>query len=167
MFGEIELPTFEIEAVLQDYLLRAKLRPRGPIIQYLNDHNWSFIPILDAELQPLEPDRRVGMMKQAKSVINKRAIEVVSLLDAEQASEIILPASKRPMIFHIRRFVIRGQLHVPADAPDEDALDDLHDFFPVSDSEIVPIRSVAATPTQNVPLLLISRLLVQSYYART
>jgi hypothetical protein len=52
---------------------------------------------------------------------------------------------------------------VRPDAPDEDILDELHDYFPVTQASIFPVRPVAVAPTRQVPLLLISRPLTQAY----
>lgn len=163
MFRQIELATLQIEAILQDYLLRGELQPRGQLVSYLNDRNWAFLPVKKAVLSALAADRRVGEIKQAASVVNKNRLAVLSVLDEAEAAEVQLPSGTRPVIFYIAHFAIQGQLHVRPDAPDEDILDDLHDYFPVTQASIFPVRPVAVAPTRQVPLLLISRLLTQAY----
>ena len=163
MFRQIELATLQIEAILQDYLLRGELQPRGQLVSYLNDRNWTFLPVKNAVFSPLAADRRVGEIKQGASVINKNRLAILSVLDEGEAGEIQLPSGKRPVIFYIAHFAIQGQLHVRPDAPDEDILDELHDFFPVTQATIFPVRPVAVMPTRQVPLLLISRPLTQAY----
>jgi hypothetical protein len=163
MFRQIELATLQIEAILQDYLLRGELQPRGQLVSYLNDRNWSFLPVRNAVFSALAADRRVGEIKQSASVINKRRLAILSVLDEEEAAEFQLPSGTRPVIFYVAQFAVQGQLHVRPDAPDEDILDDMHDYFPVTQASIFPVRPVAVAPTRQVPLLLISRPLTQAY----
>lgn len=163
MFREIKLSTLQVEAILEDYLLRGEMQPRGQLVAYLNDLNWTFLPFKNAVFSALATDRRVGEIKQAAAVLNKNRLAALSVLREEDASQVQLPQGKRPVVFYIAHFAIQGQLHVRPDAPDEDILDDLHDFFPISNATIFPVRPVPATPTRQVPLLLVSRLLTQAY----
>ncbi len=163
MFRQIELKTLQIEAILQDYILRGELQPRGQLVSYLNDRNWTFIPVKKAVFSPLAADRRIGEIKQAAAVINKSRLAVLSVLDEEEANEVQLPAGTRPVVFYVARFAVQGQLHVRPDAPDEDILDEMHDYFPVTQATIFPVRNIATAPTRQVPLLMISRPLTQAY----
>ena len=163
MFRQIELATLQVEAILQDYILKGELQPRGQLVSYLNDRNWTFLPFKNSVFNSLAADRRVGEIKQAASVVNKNRLAVLSILKEEEAAEIQLPLGERPVIFYIAHFAVQGSLHVRSDAPDEDILDDLHDFFPVTEATIFPVRPVAAAPARKVPLLLISRPLTQAY----
>jgi hypothetical protein len=79
-------------------------------------------------------------------------------------AEIHLQSSTRPIIIYTGSFAIQGKLHVPPDAPDEDLLDDMHDFFPVTAASIFPLRPVAALPTKEVPLLFVNRKAIQTYH---
>jgi hypothetical protein len=155
--------TLRVEAILQDYMLRCDLQPRGQLISFMNDRNWTYIPVKNAVFGALDADRRVGEIKQAAASINKNRLAALSLLNEEEASQIQLPMGERPVIFYVAHFAVQGTLHVRSDAPDEDMLDDMHDFFPVSAATIFPVRPVAAIPTRQVPLLLIGRPLVQAY----
>ena len=163
MFGEIELVTLQVEAILQDYMLRGELQPRGQLVAYLNDRNWTYLPVRNAVFSPLAADRRVGEIKQSAAVINKNRLAALSILREEDTEQIQLPTGERPVVFYVAHFAIQGNLHVRSDAPDEDILDDLHDFFPVSDVTIFPVRPIATALTRKVPLLLISRPLTQAY----
>jgi hypothetical protein len=163
MFRQIELASLQIEAILQDYLLRGELQPRGQLVSYLNDRNWTFLPVKKAVFSALAADRRVGEIKQAASVINKSRLAVLSVLDEEEVAGIQLPTGTRPVIFYVAHFAVQGQLHARPDAPNEDILDELHDYFPVTQATIFPVRPVAVMPTRQVPLLMISRPLTQAY----
>lgn len=163
MFRQIELATLQVEAILQDYILQGELQPRGQLVSYLNDRNWTFLPVKNVVFSALAADRRVGEIKQASSVINKNQLAALCVVDEKEAAEVQLPVGTRPVIFYIAHFAVQGQLHVRSDAPDEDILDDLHDYFPVTQATIFPVRPVAATPARQVPLLLISRPLTQAY----
>lgn len=163
MFREIKLSTIQIEAVLADYLLRADFQPKGELVAYLNDRNWTYVPFMSGELLPLAADRRVGAMKQALTTVNKSRLEVLSLLKEDQAQNVVLPAAGRRVLFYVGQFAVQGHLHVSADAPAEDLLDELHDFYAVSSASIYPLQPVATAPTEKVPLLLINRCMVQAY----
>jgi len=163
VFRQIELATLQVEAILQDYILRGELQPRGQLIAYLNDRNWTFVPFKNAVFSALAADRRVGEIKQSSAVINKNRLAALCVVEEEAAADVQLPSGTRPVVFYIAHFAVQGQLHVRPDAPDEDILDDLHDYFPITQATIFPVRPVAATPTRQVPLLLISRVLTQAY----
>lgn len=164
MFQNIELPTFRVEAVTQDYLLRAELQPRGDLLGYLNDRNWQYIPFRNGELQSLAADRRVGVMPQDMTTVNKQRLIMLSVLEKEQAANIHLPVTTRPTVCYLDHFAVQGKLHVPPDAPDEDLLDEMHDFFPMSKAVLFPIRPVAIKPAKEVPLLFINRSMIQTYH---
>jgi hypothetical protein len=164
MFGELQLKTFQAEVILEDYLLRAKLQPRGSMLVYLNDKQRAFLPFEEAEICPLAVERQVNSIKQPVIVVNKRYLKLLLLTSGEEAQREQLLASKRPVTFYTGIFVIQGQLHVNADARDQDLLDETKDFFAMSDASIYPIRKVLTPPTRHVPLLFLSRSLVQVYH---
>jgi len=163
MFGEITLASFETEAILGSYLLRGELQSRGDLFAFLNDRNWNFVPIHEGEVCPLSENRKFGAMKRSLTMVNKNHLESLSVLKEEDAKQVRLSIYQRPVLFILDRFVVQGDLRVSEDAPDVDVLDELHDFFPVTDVSIFPIQSVATTPTERVPLLFISRPAVQLY----
>jgi hypothetical protein len=164
MFGQLQLKSFQAEVVLEDYLIRARLQPRGSMLVYLNDKQRPFLPFEEAEIYSLAVERQVNCIKQPEIVINKRYLKFICLTDDEEAKSEQLLASKRPVAFYTGVFVIQGQLHVNADARDQDLLDETKDFFAMSDVSIYPIRKVLTPPTRKVPLLFLSRSLVQIYH---
>ena len=60
MFAEIKLSSIGIEAITGDHLVRGDIQSRGDMLVYLNDRNWSFLPIHNGELFPLSSDRPGG-----------------------------------------------------------------------------------------------------------
>lgn len=165
MFGELQLKSFQSELLLDDYLIRAKIQPRGAMLVFLNDKQWPFLPLAEVELYPLAVDRQVNCIKQPEMVINKQYLKFIALTDPEQAKAEQLLASKRTVALYIGEFVIQGQLHVNQDARDQDLLDETKDFFAMSEASIYPIRKILTPPTRRVPLLYLSRELVQAYHA--
>jgi hypothetical protein len=163
MFGEIELSTYAIEVILDDYLVRGELQPRGEILTYINDRNWDFIAFRNCELLPLAKESRVGAINQDLLVINKKHLCAISILDKSQAESIRLQEGDRSLICYINQFAIQGIAHVHAEAPDEDMLDDMHDYYALSEASIFPIRPVSVSPKQKVPLLIIRRGRIQAY----
>jgi hypothetical protein len=135
------------------------------MIVYLNDRNWSFVPLRNTEIAPIAADRRVGAITQDLVVVNKSEIIAVSILDVEEANKIQVARAKRPVVFHAGWFAVRGNLHIREDAPDEDLLDEMHDFYPISKASVYPIKPVAEGPNQAAPLLLINRPLVKIYHS--
>jgi hypothetical protein len=163
MFREIELKTYKVEGIMLDYILRASLQPRGHLLAFMNDRNWEYIPFFDAELLPLAQDSRVGSMRKEFLSVNKQNLCLLSLLDPGATADVQIPIAHRSIIFHLGLFAVQGELHVTSDAPDEDLMDDLHDYFPVTSASIYPIRPIATPPTAKVPLMFISRPLIQAY----
>jgi len=164
MFQQIELSTYRVEVLIDNYILRADLKPRGDIVIYLNDRSWSFVPLRNAEMAPFAPDRRAGSITNELIVVNKSELMIVSILDREEADKIQLTVSHRPIVIHVGWFAIRGDIHVRADAPDQDLLDESHLFYPIRNASVFPIRPVADSPSQKVPLLLVNRSLIKAYY---
>lgn len=165
MFGNIELATFPVEVILQDYLLKADLKPRGPFIQYLNDRNWSYIPFYNCEFAQLDPERKVGAIRQDLISLNKEQLAIISVLHVPDFADLQLVATKRAVLFYVRNFAVQGNLHVSEDLPNEDLLDDTRDFYGVSDASVYPVVPVATPLTSNVPLLAINRTIIQAYHA--
>lgn len=164
MFGEIQLKTFQVEVILDDYLVRAKLQPRGSMLVYLNDRQRPFMPFSDAEIYPLAVERQVNCIKQPSIVINKNYLKLLGLTNDEEAQEEQLLTTKRPVAFYTGPFVIQGQLHVNADARDQDLLDETKDFFAMTDASIYPVRKMLTPPPRHMPLLFLSRELTQVYH---
>lgn len=164
MFGELQLETFQAEVVLEDYLIRAKVQPRGSMLVYLNDRQRPFLPFDDAEIFPLAVERQVNCIKQPEIVLNKSYLKILSLINEGEAQKEQLLTTKRPVAFYTGAFVIQGQLHVNEDARNQDLLDETKDFFAMSDASIYPIRKVATPPARHVPVLYISRPLVRVYH---
>ena len=164
MFGELQLKTYQAEVVLEDYLIKAKIQPRGSMLVYLNDKQRPFLPFDDVEIYPLAVERQVACIKQPNIVVNKKYLKVLVVPDEADAQNEQLLTSKRPTAIYTGFFVIQGQLHVNADARDQDLLDETKDFFAVTEASIYPVRKVLTPPTRSVPLLYLSRGLVQGYH---
>ncbi|MCI0399253.1 MAG: hypothetical protein L0332_31355 [Chloroflexi bacterium] len=167
MFGELQLTTYQVEALLPDYLFRGDLQPRGSFLTYLNDRTRPYLVFGAGEMFPLAADRQVGGMKQNTLVVSKQLLALLSVLDEAQARDAQLLASKRPVIFHVGAFAVQGQLHVNADARDDDLLDETRDFFAVSEASVFPLKALGASLTRRVPLVFLNRLQVQAYHVST
>jgi hypothetical protein len=165
MFGDLQLKSIQTEVILNDFLIRAKLQPRGSMIVYLNDKQWPFLPMTEAEIYPLAFERQVNLIKQPTVVINKQFLKVIGLMDPEEAKAQQLLATKRTVALYTGEFIIQGQLHVNEDARDTDLLDETKDFFAMSEASIYPIRKVLTPPTRHIPLIFFSRELIQVYHA--
>jgi hypothetical protein len=167
MFRELTLTAYQVEAFSADFLFRASFKPRGAFLIYMNDRTRSFVPFDDVELLPVAPDRQVKGIKQSLMVVNKTNLQMMSVINPEQAQSVQLLQSKRPAVFYTSHLAIQGQLHVNSDSRDDDLLDDTRDFFALTDATVYPLRTIALAPLRQVPLLLINRLHIQSYHAHT
>lgn len=163
MFAEIQFTSINIEAVLADYIIRGELHSRGDIEIFLNDRNYPTFSLFDCELHPLAADRRVETVRQEQITIEKTEVIAVSVLDESALENAQLTVSKRKVIVYSGRFAIHGLLHVPADAPDEDVLDENRDFFGISEGSIYPLAPVGTDPLTSSPLILINRQTIQAY----
>ena len=166
MFGNLErtVERFRVEALSDSYLIQATLRPLGNVPTYLNDRRRDYVRFDEVELQPFTAGRQMRGVKREMMSVNKPSLLLVSLPVAEEAEKIQILDSKRPVVFYLGPFIVRGQLHINPDASNEDLLDDARDFYPVTDASIFALESVAATPNRQVPLLFINRLHVQAYH---
>jgi hypothetical protein len=163
VFAEIQFTPIIIEAVLADYTIRGVLRSRGDIAIFLNDRNYPTFSLIDCELHPLAADRRVETVRQELITIEKTEVIAVSVLDESALESAQITVSKRKVIIYSGRFAIHGLLHVPADAPDEDILDEKRDFFAITEGSIYPLAPVGTDPHTSSPLILINRQTIQAY----
>jgi hypothetical protein len=163
VFGELKLITYQVEVILEDFILRADFRPRGEILSFVNDRSWRFLPFENGSLIPVAPDRRIGGAQVQKISINKSEISFLSVLKADVLGDFHLPPDHRLVTFYTNYCAVKGELHVSADAPDEDLLDDQHDFFAMSEASVFPIRPVAVTPSAQNPLILIQQSMIKAY----
>jgi len=163
MFAEIQFTTFNVEAVLPDYVVRGILRSRGEVLNYLNDRRYPTFSLYDCELVPLSSDRKISTISQELVTIDKKRVVVVSVLDESVKDDLHLTISERIVIFYCGNLAIHGLLHVPADAPDEDILDETKDFFGITDGSIYSLIPVGAEPHSNAPLMLLNQHAVAAY----
>lgn len=166
MFKNMEraLETFQIEAISSTYLIRASVKPFGELPTYLNDRRRDYVRIEEVELHSLSPNRQMRSVKRETMSVNKPSLYFLSLTVAEEVEKIQLMVSKRPVVFYLGSFVVRGQLHINPDASNEDLLDDARDFYPISDAGIFPLETLSIVPVQQVPLLFVNRPHVQAYH---
>jgi hypothetical protein len=163
VFAEIQFTNISIEAVLADYSIRGQLHSRGDIAIFLNDRNYPTFSVYDCELHPLAPDRRVETVRQELITIEKSESIAISVLEENALEMTQLTISKRKVIIYSGRFAIHGLLHVPADAPDEDILDEKRDFYGITEGSIYPLAPVGTDPITSSPLILVNRLTIQAY----
>jgi hypothetical protein len=163
VFAEIQFTSIKIEAILADYTIRGELRSRGDIAIFLNDRNYPTFSVFDCELHPLAADRRVETVRQDLITIEKTEVIAISVLDEGALEKAQFTLSKRKVIIYSGRFAIHGLLHVPADAPDEDVLDEKRDFFGITEGSIYPLVPVGTDPFTSSPLILINRQTIQAY----
>jgi hypothetical protein len=166
MFGDLELATLHVEAILDEYLVRAILHPRGDVLTYMNDRRRPFIPLEDAELFPLSGSRQLNRIRQQSITFSKRKVLALSVPEKEETENLQLLASKRSVVFYVGHFAVQGDLHVNKDARDDDLLDETRDFFALTEASVYPISTVATAPTSHSSLLLISRIGVSLYHTR-
>jgi hypothetical protein len=167
MFGQIELPTFLVEVILDDYLVRGEMQPRGELLTFINDRNWDFVAFRNCELLPLAQDSRVSSINKNLLVVNKHHLCAISVLDEEQARNIRLHETDRSLICYINQFAFQGKIHVHSEAPDEDMLDERQEYYALSEASIFPIRPVSTSPKQKAPLVIFKRGRIQLYHAKS
>ena len=166
MFRNLEptVETFQIETLSPSYLVRAVLKPLGNLPVFLNDRRRNYLSFEQAELQPFSAGRQMTVQKQEMMSVSKEGLLLVALTEPEEVERVRVMASKRPVVFYLGSFAVRGYLHITPDASDQDLLDEARDFYPVSDASIFPLETVAAAPTRQVPLLFLNRPHVQVYH---
>ncbi len=161
---DIKLATFHTQLFLDSFALKAIIKPLGDLLIYMNDNNRSTLPLTEVELFPLHADRQFKQVQQAQMTITKHFVAAIGLLNEPETEKMQLLRAKRPVIFYTNRLVVRGDLHVNEDAPDEDLLDDSRDFFPISNAKVFPIRPLPANLTMAFPIVLINHSAVRAYH---
>jgi hypothetical protein len=169
MFSNLQrtIPTFHTEAVTTDYLIRGRFQPLGGVVAFLNDRSRRFTSFLETELLPLQVDRQMGAIKREEMTLHKNRFILLSFLEEGEVSEIQIMPSYRPVIFYLDHVAVHGDLHVNADAKDNDLLDELKDFYPLTNSSIFPIHPLAAKPTRQVPLCFVNMRYIYAYHVHT
>lgn len=164
MFGKLELPTFRVEVVLPGFWISAAFQPKGDLLIFMNDRRYDVVRFDAVEMVPMMPDAQVKGMKQEMMALNKNVISGIALLEPEKIGNLMLLASKRPFVVYTEWFAIRGDLHINADARDEDVFDETKNYFAVTDASIYPLRNVRKAPTRKVPLFIINRHAIYAYH---
>ena len=166
MHRDLNRPLLQVEAILNDFLLRGRLTPLGELLNFLNDRRHSVFSFEACELLPLSPERLIKGIKQEALTINRRQLVTLGLLDEAQAAAERLLKASRPVVFYTAQFAIQGQLHVNVDARDTNLMEDSRDFYAVSQATLFPLRPLAQPVTRQLPLLMIQREQVQAYHLR-
>ena len=163
MFAALQFTPINVEAVLADYVVSGSLKSRGEILNFLNDRRYPTFSLYGSELQPTAASRKIETVKQELVTINKASVIVVSVEDREALADMQLTISERRVIFYCGSLVVHGLLHVPADAPDEDILDEAKDFFGITKGSIYSLVPLSIDPKKDVPLMLINRHKIEAY----
>ena len=163
MFAEIQFTKVNVEAVMADYLIRGEMHSRGEVLNFLNDRRYPTFSLYDCELHPLSTERKIGTFNQDLVTIDKKQVIVLSVLDKHIREGIQLTVSERIVIFYCGNIAIHGLLHVPADAPDEDILDEKRDFFGITDGSVYSLVPVGTEPRSDAPLMMLNRHNVGAY----
>lgn len=161
---EIKLATYDVEVVMPHFLLKAKFKPRGDLLIYMNDQAVNYYGFAEVKMAPLGGDYQVRPFRQSIMTVNEKYLAFISMVDKEESEKLQLLRSKRPVVFYTDWFAVRGQLHVNEDARGDDLLDGPRNYFAVTDASVYPIRKAAAHPTRNVPLLLLNRNAVYAFH---
>jgi hypothetical protein len=169
MFGSLErnLETFRVEAFSLDYLVRAQLKPLGDLPNYLNDRRREFIRLDEAEVVPLVGDRHLRPIHREAVVLSKPNLQVLTIVETGDAVKTQILVTKRPVVIYLGQIIVRGQLHVNAEASELDLLDEARDFYPVTEANIYHLNSATPAYAREVPLLFVNRPLVQGYHLHT
>jgi len=164
MFGDLKLPTFQVEVIIPGFLVRAAFQPKGDLLIFMNDRRYDVARFDEVEMYPIMPDAQVKGVKQEIITLNKKFISGIALLEEERLENVMLLTSKRPFIVYTEWFAIQGNLHINADSPNEDVFDETKDYFAITDASVYPIRTLRKAPTRKVPLLAINRHAVYAYH---
>ncbi len=161
---ELKLATFDVEVVTAQFLLHGSFQPRGELFTYLNDRRYLSFHFDNVEFIPILAGYRVKAIKQASLNMNWRMVTYIAWLEGANLEGIQLLQSKRPVTFYTNTLAIRGNLHVNLDAYENDLIDETRDFLAVSDAAVYPLRSLAAKPTQKLPLMGLNRHHILGYH---
>jgi hypothetical protein len=164
MFGELNLPTFNVETIASGVLFRGKFEPKGDMLIYLNDNRYTVIRLDDAALYPVAEGVNIRGVRQPMMAITKETIQIVSVLDKADMAHLMLLSSKRPFVAYTSHYAVQGNLHVNTDARDDDIFDETKIFFAMSDATIYPIYSGRHQPVAKVAAVMINQQQILAYH---
>lgn len=164
MFGELNLPTFNVEISTSAFLFKGEFEPKGDMLIFLNDDRYAVIRLDEAKLYSLANEAKIRGVKQPMIAVSKKEIMAVSILTTEDFEKVTLLASKRPFVMYTSTYAIRGNLHVNSDSRDDDIFDETKTFFAISDASIYPIHTTRQYPTVKVPVLFLNQNQVYAYH---
>ncbi len=156
--GGIELPEYPAEVITQEYLLRGRFRPIGPMLAYLNDSERRYIQFNQATLLPFDAASPMGKLERPTVMVRKDNVVAISLLDEAGGDAAQLLVTKHKMIVYSTTFVIQGYFHMGADDVPMDVLSSSsHDFMGATDANIYPLKDVQNRPQTAAQVMLVNR----------
>ena len=163
---ELQLKKFNVEVITSHYLVQAEFEPRGDVTIFLNDDRNFFYHFEAANVRPLLPHYQVPGLKQPHFVLHRKKIVYLALTSAEDAADMQLLVTKRPVILYTDHLAIQGNFHVNADARDHDLIDGSKEYVAVTDAKVFPLRKLANAPARDVPFLALNTHLITAYHVQ-
>lgn len=161
---ELNLPVFQVEIAMGNFLISGNFQPRGDALVFMNDQSRTHVRVDDVELKTLTPDYQIPGFRQPYMSLNRDRIHFISIIDQEQAELLQVLRTKRPVVFYTDWCAIRGDLHVNRDLRDDDLLDLGHDFFAISSASVFSTKGVVKMPTRSASYVLVNRHMVLAYH---
>lgn len=160
----INLVRFQVEVCCTNFMVRGEYEPRGDALVFLNDVNRDSYVFYQAKLAPMNPVFKMPAIEQAELTVAQTHIHFVSLLNEDTMGRVQMVQSKRTAVFYTDCYVIRGDLHVHGEARNDDMLENIKSFYPVSNVTVFPLRATTQAPQKHVPLLALNRTAVVTYH---
>ncbi len=161
---ELNLPIFQVEIAIENFLISGNFQPRGDAMVFMNDQSRTHIRVDDVELKTLTSDYQIPGFKQSYMSLDRDAIHFISIIDQEQSELLQVLRTKRPVVFYTDWCAIRGDLHVNRDLREDDLFDRGHDYFAISNASVFTTKGVTKLPTRNVNYVLVNRRKVLAYH---
>lgn len=161
---EVQINTSPVEILTSTYQIGGELEVRGSPAIFINDSEFAAFTIHNATVTPLVAGTRIGALDTKTLYLPKDELQVLVIggLTATQAQ--LLPHKVR-MVCFTDTYVLRGFFHT---GPETQAGDIFYSqpgpFFPATDVELFPLRSLSIEVGGAADLVYIHRDAVRLIY---
>jgi hypothetical protein len=160
--------SFIIRVYTPTYMLIGQSESTNAFLGWLNNPNKQTLDLLEAQGLCLDPNSTLVNFSQPLVTLPKRQIEAIDLVSPEARASVQIPSRAELSVLYTGRFVIQANMHPGGDTQLRNLLNIVGgDFFPVSDARIHPVIPTRKLPVDHAQVLIVNKLSVNFYHART
>lgn len=161
---QVQVIPYATEILTADYQILGELLPRGNPNIFINDQAYQTLTLHTATVKPVMMGAKLGPMPSPDVHIPKAVVHVLHIKDFTAAEAQILPNKIRMLCF-TSTYVIRGSFHTGPETKSSDLFYATASvFYPATDIEVFPLRSLSGEVGLKAELGYVSRYAVTAFY---